>query len=139
MKNISTLLTFISIILLLSSCTSHSYMLTDRDLTNDGVEIVEQPTGSNFRMVANKPAVVANADAKWVAAANPYAAGSSSRLSNKEAIALSAATTVEGHEILKREIEKAMKYNKPAPKATSTKVKQKKAKKSAKSESNILL
>jgi hypothetical protein len=138
MKNISTLLTFISVILLLSSCTSSSYMLTEKDLANDGVEIMEKPAGSNFRMVSNKPvAVAANADAKWVAASNPHIGAASSRLSNADAIALSAATTVEGHEIMRREIEKAMKTNKSAPKVTE--VKGKKQKKNPKSGSNILL
>jgi hypothetical protein len=140
MKNISTLLTFISVIFLLSSCTSSSYMLTEKDLANDGVEIMEKPAGSNFRMVSNKPAAVAaNADAKWVAAANPHVGNASARLSNADAIALSAATTVEGHEIMRREIEKAMKTSKSAPKATEIQANSKKQKKNPKSGSNILL
>lgn len=114
-------------------------MLTERDLANDGVEIVENPAASNFRTVANKPASApANADAKWVAASNPQLAAASSRIARVDAVALSAATTVEGHEILKKEIEKVMKSTTTA-RQTAQPAKVKKARKAAKAESNITL
>ncbi|PVY38211.1 hypothetical protein [Pontibacter virosus] len=113
MKNISTFLSFITVVLLLSSCTSHSFMLTERDIANDGIAPIQK---SDFRMVADKPAdAYADADAKWVATSKPHVASTSSRVMRRtDAVALSAATTHEGHEILKREVEKAMKKEKAA-------------------------
>jgi hypothetical protein len=135
MKNISTLLTFITVVLLLSSCTSHSFMLTERDIANDGVHPIRK---SEFRTVADKPAdAYANADAKWVATSKPHVASTSERkVRRTDAVALSAATTVEGHDILKREVEKAMKKDKPTANPTHRKEKVKKQKST---ESNILL
>jgi hypothetical protein len=135
MKNISTLLTFISVVLLLSSCTSHSFMLTERDVANDGVHPIKQV---EFKTVSNKPAeAYVDANAKWVAASRPHLATTSERIANRaDAVELDAATTHEGHDMLKREVEKAMKKDKLAAKPTHRKEKVKKQKST---ESNILL
>lgn len=135
MKNISTLLTFISVVLLLSSCTSHSFMLTDRDLANDGVHPIQQ---AEFKTVANRPAGThIDANAKWMAVSRPHVVSTSERIARRtDATELSAATTVDGHELLKREVEKAMKKEKHTPKPSTRKEKIKKQKKSS---SNILL
>ncbi len=125
MKNISTILSFITVVLLFSSCTSHSFMLTERDIANDGIAPIQK---SDYRMVADKPAdAYADADAKWIATSKPHVVSTSSRVVRRtDAVALSAATTHEGHEILKREVEKAMKKDKPAPTPKKVKVKKQK-------------
>lgn len=131
MKNISTLLSFVTVVLLLSSCTSHSFMLTERDLANDGVTPIEQ---AEFKTVANKPT---DANAKWMAASKPHIVSTSERIARRtDAVELSAATTWEGHEMLKREVEKAMKKDKPEAKPTKARAKTKKQKGST---SNIVL
>ncbi|MDX5417741.1 MAG: hypothetical protein LPK09_00895 [Hymenobacteraceae bacterium] len=137
MKSISNLLSFVTVVLLLSSCTSQSFMLTERDVANDGIDPIQK---ADFKMVANKPAeAYIDADAKWMAASKPYVVASSSRIKRRsDAVALSAATTVEGHEILKREIEKAMKKDKTDTKPNKTKTKAK-AKKQNSPASKILL
>jgi hypothetical protein len=125
MKNISTLLSFITVVLLFSSCTSHSFMLTERDIANDGIAPIQK---SDYRLVADKPAdAYADADAKWVATSKPHVASTSARVVRRtDAVALSAATTHEGHEILKREVEKAMKKEKSAAAPTKKEAKTKK-------------
>ncbi|WP_299705991.1 hypothetical protein [uncultured Pontibacter sp.] len=135
MKNISTLLTFVSVVLLLSSCTSHSFMLTERDLANDGVHPIQQ---AEFKTVANKSSEVnVDANAKWMAASRPHVVSTSERIARRtEAVELSAATTVEGHELLKREVGKAMKKEKSAPKSSTRK---EKTKKQQKAEGKVLL
>lgn len=137
MKSISTLLAFITVVLLFSSCTSQSFMLTERDVANDGINPINK---ADFKMVANKPAGTnGDADAKWMAASKPHVVAASSRIARRtDAVALSAATTVEGHEILKREIEKAMKKDNTDSKPSKTKTRAK-AKKQNSPGSNILL
>lgn len=127
MKNISTFLSFVTVVLLFSSCTSHSFMLTERDIANDGIAPIER---SEYRLVADKPAeAYTDADARWVATSKPHVAATSSRVVRRtEAVALSAATTHEGHEILKREVEKAMKKEKPTAAPAKKGVKTKKQK-----------
>lgn len=112
-------------------------MLTERDVANDGITPIQK---ADFKMVANKPAdAYVDADAKWMAASKPHVVATSSRIKRRtDAVALSAATTVEGHEILKREIEKAMKKEKPDTKPSKTKTRTK-AKKQNNPDSNILL
>ncbi|WP_220627536.1 hypothetical protein [Pontibacter sp. HSC-14F20] len=135
MKTISTFFSFISVVLLLGSCTSHSFMLTERDIANDGIAPIRK---SDYRMVADKPAdAYADADARWVATSKPHVAATSSRVVRRtDAVALSAATTHEGHEILKREVEKAMKKEKSVAAPDKKGAKTKKQKETG---SNILL
>ncbi|MBD1398980.1 hypothetical protein H9Q13_17560 [Pontibacter sp. JH31] len=135
MKSNFNLLAIITVVLLLSACTSHSFMLTERDVANDGVNPIQR---ADFTMVANKPAH-ADADAKWMAASKPHVVATSSRVKRRtDAVALSAATTIEGHEILKREIERAMKKDKTDTNPSKKKV-ESKAKKQSKPDSRILL
>jgi hypothetical protein len=125
MKNISTFLSFITVVLFLSSCTSHSFMLTERDVANDGIAPIKN---NDYKTVANKPAEL-DANAKWVAAAKPYVVANSERISGRtDIVEMSAATTHEGHETLRREVEKAMKKDKPAPAPSKVRVKVKKQK-----------
>jgi hypothetical protein len=73
---------------------------------------------ADFRLVANKPVVKsASADANWVAASNPHVVAAMPKRNRRvNAVALSAATTVEGHEVLRREIGKAMKSSQASTK-----------------------
>ena len=110
-------------------------MLTERDIANDGVAPIRK---SDFRLVADKPADAhTDADARWVATSKPHVAATSARVVRRtDAVALSAATTHEGHEILKREVEKAMKKEKPA---VGTSKKEAKTKKQKETGDKILL
>ncbi|PKV67107.1 hypothetical protein [Pontibacter ramchanderi] len=102
-------------------------MLTERDIANDGIAPIQK---SDYRLVADKPAgAYADADARWVATSKPHVVATSARVVRRtDAVALSAATTHEGHEILKREVEKAMKkeMSVAAPSRKDTKSKKQK-------------
>lgn len=125
MKNISTLILFVTVVLLSSSCTSHSFMLTERDVANDGIAPIEN---ADYTKVSTKP-VELDADAKWMLAAKPYVVSSSSRIADRaDATDLDAATTHEGHYMLRREVERVMKKEKNAPAPTKVRVKTKKQK-----------
>lgn len=102
-------------------------MLTERDVANDGVAPIKN---NDYKTVSNKPAeAYADANAKWVAAAKPHVVANSERIARRnDAVELSAATTHEGHDMLKREVEKAMKNDRPAPAPTKVRVKVKKQK-----------
>ncbi|WP_018476479.1 hypothetical protein [Pontibacter roseus] len=105
MKRISTLISFITIILL-SSCSNHPQ---PNALTGASGNKMAKPADADYQLVANRPSMKsADADANWVATSNPNAAVTP-RMARMSAVALSAATTVEGHDILKKEVEKAMR------------------------------
>ncbi|MHC2992186.1 hypothetical protein OB13_11510 [Pontibacter sp. HJ8] len=105
------------------------------------VKAALSPTATNFRLVSSQPAASksSNADADWVAASNPQVVAAASRLKRRDAVALAAATTVEGHDILKREIEKAMKTKHAVAKKTNAGKKPKKGKATPKNSSHITL
>jgi hypothetical protein len=144
MKKISTLLSFVTLVLL-CSCTTQPHALTGNTSayksSKKRIKPAVSPAATNFMLVANKPAVTqsGNADADWVASSNPHVVAATPRLKRLDAVALSAATTVEGHDILKREIEKAIKTSKAEAKKTRKGKKPKKGKGTPKNSSHIAL
>jgi len=116
MKNIATLLTFVTVVLL-CSCTNKPYTLLDRTQAYQSSNNMAKPA-PDFRLVANKPVVKsASADANWIAAANPHVVAAMPKRSRRvNRVALSAATTIEGHQVLRKEIGKAMKSSQASTK-----------------------
>ena len=109
-------MTFITGVLL-CSCTNRPYTLVGNTQAYQGSSNLVKPA-SDFRLVANKPVVKsASADANWIAAANPHVVAAVPKRSRRVSpVALSAATTVEGHEVLRKEIGKAMKSSRASTK-----------------------